>query len=195
MRGRARASASRCSGGSASYTRFRRASEEGRLVRADEVRAEDFIGYHATADAPRPPVGAGAEAPIFLDARAGAPTIAEDSGHVPLMISLRGGVAAYRANEVQINPNYRAFINRETGEYELTETRNGFVAIINDLHKGRDTGKTWSFMIDLSAVLMTLVSLTGMVLLWFVKRRRFSGFILAGIGAVVCYLIYLFLIP
>ena len=66
---------------------------------------------------------------------------------------------------------------------------------MNDLHKGRDSGRVWLWIIDLSAVLMTLVSLSGMVLIWFVKRRRFSGLILAGVGAVACYLIYLFWIP
>jgi hypothetical protein len=42
---------------------------------------------------------------------------------------------------------------------------------------------------------MTLVSLTGLVLIWFVKRRRLSGLTLAGACGVACYLIYLFLIP
>lgn len=115
---------------------------------------------------------------------------------------IKGALSDFRLDDSQVSVSFKgpgyaadAFINRETGEYDLTETRSGFVAIINDLHKGRDTGKTWSFMIDLSAVLMTFVSLTGIVLLWFVKRRRFSGFILAGVCAVICYLIYLFLIP
>jgi len=46
-------------------------------------------------------------------------------------------------------------------------------------------------LIDASAVLMTLVSL---FLIWFVKRRS-SGLMLAGVCAVICSLIYLFLIP
>lgn len=115
---------------------------------------------------------------------------------------IKGALSDFRLDDSQVSVSFKgpgyaadAFINRETGEYDLTENRSGFVAIINDLHKGRDTGKTWSFMIDLSAVLMTFVSLTGIVLLWFVKRRRFSGFILAGVCAVICYLIYLLLIP
>jgi hypothetical protein len=37
----------------------------------------------------------------------------------------------------------------------------GFFAVLNDLHKGRDTGKAWGWMNDLSAVLMTLVSRPG----------------------------------
>jgi Ca-activated chloride channel family protein len=88
---------SACGASTASYTRFRRAAEEGRVVAASEVRAADFIGYHATEDAPRPPPGTAAEAPIWLEARAGRSVISDASSHVPLMVSLRGGVAAYRA--------------------------------------------------------------------------------------------------
>lgn len=115
---------------------------------------------------------------------------------------IKGALADFRLDETQVSvtfkgPAYAAdvFINRETGEYELTETRNGLIAALNDLHKGRDTGRVWSQVIDVSAVVMSLVSLTGMVLLWFVKRRRVSGFILAGLGAVISYLIYRLFIP
>lgn len=60
-------------------------------------------------------------------------------------------------------PGYSAdaFIDRATGKYELTENRMGLVAILNDLHKGRDSGKPWAVVIDISAILLTLVSLTG----------------------------------
>lgn len=115
---------------------------------------------------------------------------------------VKGALSDFRLDESDAavsfkGPGYAAdaFINRETGEYELTETRNGLIAAINDLHKGRDTGRAWSWLIDASAVLMTLVSLTGLVLIWFVKRRRLSGLMLAGVCGVACYLIYLFLIP
>jgi len=115
---------------------------------------------------------------------------------------LRGAVGDFRIEEAQISdsfkgPGYAAdvFVNRQTGDYELTESRMGFVAIINDLHKGRDAGRGWSAIIDLSAVLMTLVSLTGMVLLYFVKRRRVAGFWAAFAGAVLAYLAYLLWVP
>lgn len=115
---------------------------------------------------------------------------------------VKGALSDFRLEESEAavsfkGPGYAAdaFIDRETGEYELTETRSGLVAALNDLHKGRDTGRAWSWLIDASAVLMTLVSLTGLVLIWFVKRRRLSGLMLAGVCGVACYLIYLFLIP
>ncbi len=66
------------------------------------------------------------------------------------------------------------------------------VAVLNDLHKGRDTGKKWSAVIDFSAVLMTLVSLTGLTLIFFLHKRRFSGLVLVAVGALFCYLAYSF---
>jgi hypothetical protein len=86
-------------------------------------------------------------------------------------------------------------IDRATGRYELTETRMGFIAILNDLHKGRDSGSAWAWVIDLSAVLMTLVSLTGLLLIFFLQKRRLSGLLAAGAGAVLCYLAYLAWVP
>ena len=41
--------------------------------------------------------------------------------------------------------------------YELLETRSGFVAVLNDFNKGRDTGHTWSLLIDFAAIKLTLM--------------------------------------
>jgi hypothetical protein len=94
-------------------------------------------------------------------------------------------------------PGYSAdaFIDRHTAEYKLTETRLGLFAVMNDLHKGRDTGKRWSYLIDIAAIFMTLVSLTGIVMICFMKKKRFSGLILAVIGGIICYAVYKFLVP
>ena len=71
----------------------------------------------------------------------------------------------------------------------------GLVAVMNDLHKGRDSGKVWGWMIDLSAVLMVLVSVTGMALIFFLSKRRVSGLVVAGLGTVLCYAIYVVWAP
>jgi hypothetical protein len=94
-------------------------------------------------------------------------------------------------------PGYAAdvLIDRASGRYELTETRMGFFAILNDLHKGRDTGKAWAWVIDLSAVLMTLVSFTGLLLIFFLQKKRFSGLLVAAAGALLCYLAYVAWVP
>ncbi len=89
-------------------------------------------------------------------------------------------------------PGYTAdtFIDRETGKYDLTVTRMGWGAVLNDLHKGRDTGQAWKMLIDASAGLMTLVSVTGLALIFFLAKRRISGLVSLGVGAAACYVVY-----
>jgi hypothetical protein len=115
---------------------------------------------------------------------------------------IHGSVSDFRLEDSQISISFRgpgyaadAFIDATNGSYDLTETRNGFVAIINDLHKGRDTGRVWSIVIDVSAFLLVLVSLTGLVLICFVYKRRTSGLILAAFVGVLCWLVYLAFVP
>lgn len=91
-------------------------------------------------------------------------------------------------------PGYEAdaTIDRETGKYDLTVSPFSLVAALNDLHKGRDTGKKWSVVIDFSAILMTLVSLTGLTLIFFLNKRRSSGLLVVAIGAMLCFFVYFF---
>jgi uncharacterized protein len=90
-------------------------------------------------------------------------------------------------------PGYSAdaFVDRETGAFEMTITQYGVVAIMNDLHKGRDTGGVWAWLIDVSAVLMILVSLTGFIMIFFLRKWRLNGGLLAGAGAIAMIIIYL----
>ncbi len=115
---------------------------------------------------------------------------------------IHGAVKDFRVEDTDCTvafkgPGYAAdvTIDRSTGRYELTETRMGLVAVLNDLHKGRDSGKGWGVIIDLSAVLMTLVSLTGLLLIFFLQKKRASGLLAAAAGAVLCYLAYLAWVP
>lgn len=116
--------------------------------------------------------------------------------------NIRSALSDFRIDDSQCTVSFKgpgysadAFIERETGRYELTETRQGFVAVVNDLHKGRDSGAAWAVIIDVSAALMVLVSLTGLVLIFFLQKRRLSGLIAIGIGAVICCLVYLIWVP
>ena len=94
-------------------------------------------------------------------------------------------------------PGYSAdvFIDRAGGEYDITESYSGFVGVINDLHKGRDSGRTWSLVIDISAILMVLVSFTGMMMMFYLKRKRFSGILMAVIGLILAYLVFRIFVP
>ena len=110
---------------------------------------------------------------------------------------IQGSVSDFHVEESQCEvlfkgPGYEAdaSIDRGTGKYDLTVSRFGLVAVLNDLHKGRDTGSKWSAIIDFSAVLMTCVSLTGLTLIFFLNKRRLYGLLIAAIGGLLCYLAY-----
>jgi len=94
-------------------------------------------------------------------------------------------------------PGYAAdaFINRNDGSYELSIIEAGWVGIMNDLHKGRDTGKKWAWVIDVAAVFMTIVSLTGILLMVWMKKKRVSGFLIAIAGIILSFVLYKVCIP
>jgi hypothetical protein len=115
---------------------------------------------------------------------------------------LRGGVTEFRVDDYEClvlfrGPAYAAdvVINRENGEYTATQTVMGLVAIMNDLHKGRDSGLAWSLLIDASAILTAMVSITGLVLLFWLRRRRWSGLLTTVAGTIVLAAVYLFGVP
>ena len=115
---------------------------------------------------------------------------------------IHGALADFRVDDGTADvafkgPGYSAdvVIDRATGRFELTEVRMGLGAIVNDLHKGRDTGAAWKVAIDISAVLLVLISLTGLVLLYFVYKHRAAGVLLALAGSGVVYLVYAAFVP
>jgi hypothetical protein len=111
-------------------------------------------------------------------------------------------VSEFRIDDAQCTISFKgpgyaadAFINRENGAYELSLLQAGIVGIMNDLHKGRDTGPKWSWVIDVSAVLLVLVSLSGMILILYIKRKKWSGLFIALLGSILLWLLYRMFIP
>jgi uncharacterized protein len=122
--------------------------------------------------------------------------------HLRRVHHITGALSDFRVEDSQVavsfkGPGYSAdaFIDRATGGYEVTENLMGLVALLNDLHKGRDTGKSWAIIIDISAILITLVSLTGLTLIFFLVKRRSSGLLVLAAGAVLCWLAYRIWVP
>jgi hypothetical protein len=111
-------------------------------------------------------------------------------------------VNEFRVDDAQASvsfkgPGYEAnvFIERAPGKYDVTETKMGLAAVLNDLHKGRDSGKARGWVIDISAVFMTFVSATGIVLLLFLQKRRFSGLMAGAAGTLICLIVYRLWVP
>lgn len=115
---------------------------------------------------------------------------------------IKGSVSEFRIDDVELSISFKgpaysadAFVDRELGTYEVSEIKMGIMAVMNDLHKGRDSGKGWSWIIDVSAVFLILVSLSGLILLCFIKKKRVAGFITGLVGLLICYLIYAIFVP
>jgi hypothetical protein len=113
-----------------------------------------------------------------------------------------GAVAEFRIEDADLSiafkgPGYAAdvLVDRATGRYDVTETRMGLIAVLNDLHKGRDTGDAWKLLIDVSASMLALISLTGLLMLCFMHRHRSAGLVLLGLGAAIVYAGYLAWVP
>ena len=116
--------------------------------------------------------------------------------------NVKGLVSEFRIDDIEVSISFKgpayscdAFIDREKGTYEISEIKMGIVAVMNDLHKGRDSGKSWGWIIDISAIFLILVSLSGLILLFFIKKRRFAGLITGLIGLLICCLFYAILVP
>jgi hypothetical protein len=109
---------------------------------------------------------------------------------------VKGQLNDFRIDETECSisfqgPGYTAdvFVDRTKGSYHLSERSLGAVAWANDLHKGRDTGQGWKWVIDFSAIFMTVISLTGLILLLFIKKKRANGllWLVLGIGAIALF--------
>jgi uncharacterized protein len=61
----------------------------------------------------------------------------------------------------------------------------GWVGVLNDLHKGRDANHSWKWLIDVSAGFLALISFTGLALQFFLRKRRRSALSVAIVGAAV----------
>lgn len=85
-------------------------------------------------------------------------------------------------------------IDRATGEALRERTTRGWVAYLNDLHKGRDTGPVWYWFIDLFAVACVVFAVTGFALTWMHARQRPSTWPLLGLGLLIPALIALLFI-
>jgi uncharacterized protein len=115
---------------------------------------------------------------------------------------IRGALADFRIDDTECvvafkGPGYGAdaFIDRETGHYMLTQSFHGMIAVLNDLHKGRDTGPVWSILIDASAIVLPFISITGLILLFYLKLRRVPGVIIAILGTTAVLAFYFWGVP
>ena len=125
------------------------------------------------------------------DATTGSVDFLSISEYVRINYDVRGDVDSFEASATEgsiafKNPGYSAelFFAVDTGEFELTIEQQGWVAVMNDLHKGRDTGSVWKWVIDVAAGFLVVISLTGLTMQFFLRKRRMSALLAAGAGTI-----------
>ena len=95
------------------------------------------------------------------------------------------------------SPGYNAtvFIDMVTQHAEIEITDYGVIALLNDLHKGRNSGEVWKWFIDITALLMVFFVLTGVCLLLPKKKTLRTALKWTAFGSLLCLLIYFTAVP
>ncbi|MFN0026409.1 MAG: PepSY-associated TM helix domain-containing protein [Acidimicrobiales bacterium] len=113
------------------------------------------------------------------------------SEHLRTELNVKGTIAEYGlTGDVGLlsykAPGYAADLNFSAagGQYNLAVEQQGFVAVMNDLHKGRDTGSAWKWVIDLSGALLAVVAGTGLTIQFFLRKRRRRALVVTTLGAI-----------
>ena len=102
---------------------------------------------------------------------------------------VHGTVSDHSADDAQASLTFKApgygadcFIKLSDGSYRLTVSYQGAIGVLNDLHRGRDSGRSWAWLIDVSGFFLVFLSLTGLGLLWYLKKVRLKGLLTLVVG-------------
>ncbi|CAA0091887.1 Uncharacterised protein [Zhongshania aliphaticivorans] len=82
-------------------------------------------------------------------------------------------------------------LDLDSGDILYERTTRGWVAYLNDLHKGRDTGTVWSWFLDVFAVACVVFCVSGLLLLQRHAASRPTTWPIVGLGLVIPLLLIL----
>lgn len=72
------------------------------------------------------------------------------------------------------------WVMADTGETEITQKPASTVSMLNDLHRGKNSGLAWSWLIDISAIIVIALSLVGYILFLSIKTRLVTHLMLTA---------------
>ncbi|UUO22892.1 peptidase [Colwellia sp. M166] len=78
-------------------------------------------------------------------------------------------------------------VDLETGEAFFEQTHYGWWAVLNDLHKGRNTSNFWGWIIDFSSVLFIVFAITGFILA--MPQKRFHRTLIVSVSSTLLAII------
>ena len=76
-------------------------------------------------------------------------------------------------------------IDRTNGRITAEVTSRGWIAYLNDLHKGRNAGAAWGWFLDVFAVACILFTMTGLLLLQMHGKHRPATWPIVALGVIV----------
>jgi hypothetical protein len=88
-----------------------------------------------------------------------------------------------------------AYVQLDTGAAEITVKHANPVTTINELHRGKNSGKAWAWVIDLSAVIVLALSLIGYILFFSLRFRLMPSLILTGVSLAVLLAVFVLFVP
>jgi hypothetical protein len=94
-------------------------------------------------------------------------------------------------------PGYRAeaIIQGKDGQTKVTHQTSGFAGVFLDLHRGKDSGLPWSFVIDGVSILFLVISVTGLILWSSLRGRAQHGFAVLMLGLALGIVVYFVWVP
>ncbi len=94
-------------------------------------------------------------------------------------------------------PGYLATvtIRASDGQTRVIHQSRGINGILLDLHRGKDSGVPWSFVIDGVAILFVLVSITGLILWSSLRGRAQHGLAVLMLGLALSLMVYWLWVP
>lgn len=82
-------------------------------------------------------------------------------------------------------------IERSSGSIQYQADDHGWVAYFNDLHKGKNAGRAWSWLITALGIGCVVFSVTGLLILQIHARSRWKVWPITGLGLVIPLLLIL----
>jgi hypothetical protein len=117
-------------------------------------------------------------------------------------LGINAPLSSYREDDEQVQATFAApgrrtvvTIDRAAHSAEVEHETRGLLGKLDDLHKGFDSGPVWYWTIDITAALLTISSLTGMMTLIGLRHRRTTGFFIGGLGLATVAAIYFVFVP
>lgn len=105
-------------------------------------------------------------------------------------ITLSPKAVDWRSDEIFVDlkrPGVDAWlsIDRKSGAIQYEADDRGWVAFFNDLHKGKNAGQVWSWVINLLGMGCLVFSVTGLLILQIHAKSRWTIWPVTGLGLVL----------